>query len=254
MPRLILLRLLAVTYSCLALDAQQPNAQPVHITGIVVDQHGEPVKDAGIYDAKLMRHLPETNARGEFELHTVSPAFVVRKVGFRAERIRVNGPASVRVTLHSLGPDGNFPKCGPSPAKYLTVSGGYLMFPKLPGLKATRQGADVDYVVRFYSLRAKSGKASIMHGHGGMWSMGSPSDKEVWTSPEYHEIDYDLREIMVVDARGRQADGKYWRYVGKFGESASYSDVNESQAKALDQVLDRACSYYGTERSNSAIR
>jgi len=33
----------------------------------------------------------------------------------------------------------------------------------------------------------------------------------------------------------------FWRYLGVFGESAFYRDVNEATARILDHVIDGAC-------------
>jgi hypothetical protein len=45
----------------------------------------------------------------------------------------------------------------------------------------------------------------------------------------------------VIDARGKTAGGKLWRYVGTFGESASYYEVDPRDAALPDRFLDGAC-------------
>jgi hypothetical protein len=74
-----------------------------------------------------------------------------------------------------------------------------------------------------------------------MWSFGIPSALEAWQSVEYDEATYTNGNIAIIDARGQAANGKRWRYPGKFGESADYSDVDEPTARILDRVLDGAC-------------
>jgi hypothetical protein len=45
----------------------------------------------------------------------------------------------------------------------------------------------------------------------------------------------------VLDARGEFANGNRWRSLGRSGETAVYSDVDEATARILDRFLDRAC-------------
>jgi hypothetical protein len=65
---------------------------------------------------------------------------------------------------------------------------------------------------------------------------------DVWRSVEYEETIYEVGDpLTILDVRGLFANGNRWRYLGRFGDSASYSDVDEATAKLLDQVLDGAC-------------
>ena len=74
-----------------------------------------------------------------------------------------------------------------------------------------------------------------------MWTFGIPSDRDVWQSVKYVETAYQVGRTTVLDARGQLPNGDRWRDLGKFGESASYSDVDESTARILDKFLDGAC-------------
>jgi hypothetical protein len=58
---------------------------------------------------------------------------------------------------------------------------------------------------------------------------------------KYEEVTYDVGGLMIIDARGQLQDGNRWRSLVKFGESASYSNIDEATAKILDQFLDGAC-------------
>jgi hypothetical protein len=80
-----------------------------------------------------------------------------------------------------------------------------------------------------------------MHGSGPLWSFGTPSDLDVWRSVSYEEATFDSGRLTIIDARGQFPNGDRWRHLGMFGESASYSDVDEVTAKILDQFLDGAC-------------
>lgn len=74
-----------------------------------------------------------------------------------------------------------------------------------------------------------------------MWSFGTPPDLDVWRSVAYQEATFEVGVVTIIDARGQLPNGSRWRNLGKFGESASYSDVDEATAKLLDQFLDGAC-------------
>jgi hypothetical protein len=100
---------------------------------------------------------------------------------------------------------------------------------------------DFDYVAKSYYANTHKDAKGIRHGSGQNWSWGVPSDAEVWRSIEYEEVTYDLRGTTIIDARGQFANGTRWRYLGEFGESASYSDVDPETAKVLDQFLDGSC-------------
>jgi len=80
-----------------------------------------------------------------------------------------------------------------------------------------------------------------MHGSGPNWSFGLPVTSEVWQSTEYQETVFGTDPFITIDARGRTADGKLWRSLSEFGESASYRDANEADAHLLDRVLDGVC-------------
>jgi hypothetical protein len=80
-----------------------------------------------------------------------------------------------------------------------------------------------------------------MHGSGPLWSFGLPFDQDFWRSVKYEEVRYEIGGLTIIDARGEFPNGRRWRSLGKFGESASYSDVDQETAKILDKLLDGAC-------------
>jgi hypothetical protein len=116
-----------------------------------------------------------------------------------------------------------------------------LQFPRTSGVKARRQGQDVDYGARSYYIDTKQGPKGITHGSGLLWSFGTPLDRDVWRSVKYEEVTFDVGGLTIIDARGQLPNGNRWRNLGKFGESASYSDMDEATAKTLDRFLDGAC-------------
>jgi hypothetical protein len=216
--------------------------QDRHIVGTVVDPEGKPIPEARLDHTNDRRQLHQTDANGRFDLDTQAPVIVIRKAGFQSELVLTQDATEIRVTLRKLTPTRPFPACsGTGPYEGINGSGASFQFSKLPGVTASKQGQDVDYGARSYYVDTDQGPKGIMHGSGPMWSFGVPVDQDVWRSIKYEEITYDFGPFTVMDARGQFQNGDRWRYLGKFGESASYSGVDEGIAKTLDRFLDSAC-------------
>jgi hypothetical protein len=96
----------------------------------------------------------------------------------------------------------------------------------------------IDAGDRTYSVKTKHGPKGIIHGGGPAWSYGLPDEMDVWQSVKFEET---IFNDGILDARGQLSNGNLWRYLGRIGESASYSNVDEATAEILDQVLDGAC-------------
>jgi hypothetical protein len=221
-------------------DLLLPNFR--HIEGLVVDPEGNPIVEAGIDHSGDTRRAHLTDSEGKFQLDTRAPALVVRKAGFRSELLRAQGAGSIRVTLQRLNRGAALPSCSKK-ERYVGIDGwgSSFQFPIIPGVKAAKQGHDIDYGARNYYLETKSGPRGIKHGSGPMWGFGTPMDREVWRSVTYEETSYESARIAIIDARGKLPNGNWWRSLGQFGESAAYYDVDENSAHILDQMLDGAC-------------
>lgn len=116
-----------------------------------------------------------------------------------------------------------------------------LWFAKLPGVTASSVVHDVDYAARRYSVESGSIRYVIQHGAGPMWG-SLPLDSDVWSSATYTEDIWELgRGISILSAGGRSEDGHQCGFIGTWGETASYSNVDEATAKKLDQFLATAC-------------
>ncbi|HEY6346330.1 MAG TPA: carboxypeptidase-like regulatory domain-containing protein [Bryobacteraceae bacterium] len=221
-------------------DLLLPQAR--HITGVVIDAEGQPVVDAHIDHTDDRRQAHQTDSEGRFEVDTRAPILVIRKVGFRSELVRTQGVTEPRITLQKLTENRVFPTCS-NTGQYDGIDGwgASFQFPRTPVVKASRQSRDIDYGARSYYTETKQGPKGITQGSGPLWSFGTPLDEYVWRSVKYEELTYDAGGPMIIDARGQFPNGNRWRDLGKFGESASYSDIDEATAKILDQFLDGAC-------------
>jgi len=199
------------------------------ISGTVVDESGNPIKDARIDHigkrvvvvASSVVVPPSsdeirTDAEGHFKATTTKPAMIIRKAGYESQRVFVTGDAQLQITLHSIKP--------------LTCK-----VEHIPKVK-TKQANDVDFTATWYYIKTKNGPRGILSGEGGTYSWGAPSDSDVWTSLDYFEVMY---ESGVVDARGHTADGKYWRSQSILGRSAQYFGVDQTTAEILDCIMNR---------------
>jgi hypothetical protein len=213
-----------------------------HIVGTVVDPAGNPIPEARLDHTNDRRHVHQTDANGRFELDTQASGIVIRKAGFQSELVRTQDATEIRVTLRKLTGSRPFPSCSGT-GQYEGIDGwdASFQFSTVPGVTAGKQGQDADYVMRRYYVDTNQGPKGIMHGSGSMWSFGMPIDRDIWQSVNYEEVIYDFGRFTVMDARGQFQNGNRWRYLGRFGESASYSDVDEVTSKTLDRFLDGAC-------------
>ena len=216
-----------------------------HIVGVVVDQDGKPVAEAYIGHTDDRRQAHKTDADGKFVLDTKAPAVVIRKTGYRSEVVRTKEASDVQIRLQKS--NAIFHVCT-NGGQYQRLEGwgASFQFSKVPGIKASRQGQDIDYGIRSYYIDTKQGPKGIRHGSGPLWSSGEPLDSDVWRSSNYEETTYEIGVYTIIDARGQFPDGTRWRNLGKLGESASYGNVDEETAKILDRFLDGACLKPGT--------
>jgi hypothetical protein len=218
-----------------------PSAQ--RVTGVVVDEDGKPVDGASI-DHTGSRSLHRTDVNGRFDLSTDAPAFVIRKAGYSGLFLQTRSIAATGA------PEGRYVLRG-SPFRLSTCSRadiaddvyGYRISFEFPNVAEfrTASGRDIDYSVRSYYIDTTSGPKGIQHGEGPMWSFGIPVDDYVWKSAKYEDVSVQAGKITIVDARGQYANGDLWRFLGKFGETASYQDVDEKTGAVLDRVLDGVC-------------
>jgi len=214
--------------------------QEQKVSGQVLDSSGHPVGGASLQVLNFPREKLSTDANGHFELTTRAPAVVVRKAGYKSAFVRTANSTVVTITLDSS--HSTITSCvNKSSCKVIVGFGGIFCLPRLNGIKVSKQGDDVDYGQRFFSVQSKDGLKSIWHGTGPTWDWGIPSNEDVWRSVEYCEQSFRVGDYVVVDARGQTSDGKFWRYLGRWGESASYRDVDRESADQLDKVLDGMC-------------
>jgi hypothetical protein len=212
------------------------------MAGFVVDAEGKPVVGAVIDHTGDIHKAYVTNSEGKFVLDTRAPAIVVRLEGYKSKRVATQASTTVKITLQRLPERRQIPICSPKGDYYrIEESSALLLFPVPPGVEAAVQGADADYASRGYYLHTDQGYKWISHGSGPFYTFGLPLDDDVWLSVEYEEVTYGAGGETIVDARGKYPNGNRWRYLGRSGESASYSNIDETTARTFDKFLDGVC-------------
>ncbi len=179
-----------------------------------------------------------TDGMGRFEIGSKSPGVVFRKRGYAPQLVKLPQSENLQVTMAQA--ESSWPVCE---QRALIGCRGLFCFANLKGVRTPKPSTDIDYSMTSYTAHVGKIRASIVHGEGAMWTLGLPSDRDVWDSIEYFERDYfDSSGQRVIDARGSKSDGTHWRYLGTIGESASYQNVKATEVmRVLDQVLDSVC-------------
>ena len=224
-------------------QAPRPLSSAVTLSGVVTDVSGTPIASVSIDHSGSRSGIVKTDGEGKFEVTTRAPAVVFRKSGLQSRYVRLEPGKSAGLTIRLDGSAPPARECGPhASCSSLRYFGSAFCLPEIQGVKAGKQSNDVDYGQRVFWIAATGGKVGLRHAAGPMWGSGLPSDEEVWDASEYREIDYrDEDGHLIVDARGRSSDGKYWRELGHAFESVSYRGVSERDTILLDRLLDGAC-------------
>lgn len=208
------------------------------ISGRVVDEAGQPIAGAHVdhSDVKEQEQL-FTDEMGRFHVDTRALALVIRKHGFDGQLIRTKDSAAIRVVLRRASA---LPACK-STCVGLQNAHSTFCFPAVSGIRVSELGKMGDSVMREFMVPTEDGPREVLFGTGPTWTLGIPYTGDVWEAVQYSEKDYIVGDSDVIDARGKNSDGNMWRYVGTFGESASYYEVNPRDAILPDRFLDGVC-------------
>lgn len=236
----------AIVLTCAAAGAQRLTwyerlllvEAPRTISGVVVDDSGQPVSGAHIDHSDIEpREQLFTDDRGRFQIRTRAPAVVIRKLGYNGQLVRISG-LELRVVLHRA--TRAIPKCSQS-CLGLETAASRFCFPQIPGIHTGGQGHYEDTFVRAFTMQSSDRTTELLHGAGPTWTLGIPYTGDVWESKQYSETESTTQDLDIIDARGVAPDGRHWRYLGRYGESASYYEADAQTAAILDRVLDGVC-------------
>ncbi len=225
----------------------------VHLQGTIVGPDGKALSGVAIGHTNYYTDIGQPDAEGRFDLSTRAPAIVFRKEGYRSRYLRVERDASLEIRLQPV--DKALDLCSPSAScAPLPESLSEFCLPRVKGVRVGALVSDCDYVVRAFTVRTQAGRRGIGHASGVLWGSGLPHDEDVWSAVEYSETSYrDSRGFPIVDARGKAANGRCWRVLGRFNETAYYRDVPEEAIGLLDKTLDGVCARPTGNRPPSEI-
>jgi len=209
------------------------------ISGVVSDSLARPISGASIQHLGRLIAEVVTDSSGHFEISTRVPAFVIRKIGYESAFVRTEAARSIQITLKQS--EAKIPACSNKTECTSVGRGTVFCFASVTGVTFSEQINDIDYGNRIYSVKSQRGRQTMSHGGGPMWGFGMPSDEDIWSSTEFSEKTFRYDTSFIIDAKGRTNAGKFWRFVGKFGESAAYHDVDKQSAALFDRVLDGVC-------------
>ena len=199
------------------------SGSPILLEGKVTDASGKPIPGAQIAhisDSFDRSAYVETDASGRFSSQTSRPAMVIRKLGYVSRFFRTDSPLPEPIVLETAQPR---PVCEP-----VTI----------PGMKEVFEQT-TEYTAASETITTADGPRSLTNRRGPFWMYWQPINELVWTSVEYKEVMY---ASYILDAQGRTAEGRYWRYFGKIGESSQYQDVDKAAAEIFNLKMDGDCS------------
>jgi hypothetical protein len=216
---------------------------PVQVRGVVVDSVGDPIPDVRIDHISLVGvgALARSDPMGRFGFEAYGPSIVFRKSGWRSRLVPASRLTSDgRVVLERADDPETLPLCSKNPQ--CVTTGGIFCLPKVRGVDIGDRPNTIDTFEREFTISSWFGRwRTMLHGAGTSWGGPEPRTQEIWNSVEFSETQREARLDLVLDARGRTADGKLWRSIGREGESVFYYDQEPKDAALFDRVLDGLC-------------
>jgi len=205
-----------------------------HLRGTVTDDAGIPIEGV-----RVTTFLEETITDDEGCFLLEEPAALVRfsRNGYDPLTV-LTEKTDVRIILkENEQAQWKTPACGSVKARHLFDAGGPLAF-IVPKRTKIRRVHDIDYVE--VSIKCEDSILSI--GSGPHWSPGFPSPMLLERSKTVVERDIvGPWEFPVAEYRGELDNGTKWRFIGMFGQTASYRDVPPAVAECFDSVMDTLC-------------
>jgi hypothetical protein len=225
--------------------SHQADGKP--IKGMVNSNIGKPIKDVFIYSRSLMQIGSETftpftvtNENGEFKLENRGKVLFLQHPDFepliKILDERVN---EVEITLQPL----NLKKISFSTCSTVNKSdwtGRKMRFPitKIKGvIKET--GEDSNALKVEYSRQSERSFMNMFWGT--MATNGLPPEELILASKSYLIRSIKFNKWLGIEFKGELENGRFWRYIGREGESISYSSSSREASKYFDSIIKRMC-------------
>lgn len=104
-----------------------------------------------------------------------------------------------------------------------------------------KKGQDVDYSSYAVGFGQKKERAWLQGIYGPNATSGQVPREWLRASSQVTRRTWKFGDFKGVDAKGKLADGNYWRYVGTLGESVYYYEASPDAAAYFDRILDGLC-------------
>jgi len=111
----------------------------------------------------------------------------------------------------------------------------------LPASAIVKKGRDVDYSNYYIGFGKKKNRVWLSGISGPNATSGQVPKDWLSSSSDVSQRTWKFGEFEGVDAKGKLANGNYWRYFGQFGESLKYYDVSAEAAAYFDGIIDNLC-------------
>jgi len=111
----------------------------------------------------------------------------------------------------------------------------------LPKNAILTKGRDADYSDYAIGFDPKKGRVWLQGIYGPNATSGRVPDDWLAASVDVTRRVWRFADLEGVDAKGKLANGNYWRYTGHSGESISYYDIGSNAAAYFDRIIDHAC-------------
>lgn len=118
--------------------------------------------------------------------------------------------------------------------------GDRLTLPLPKGAKVKR-GRDIDYADYYIGFGKKKNRVWLSGIFGPTATSGEVSEDWLSSSSDIIQRTWKSAEDKGVDVIGKLANGNYWRYVGRNGESFKYYDVPKDAAEYFDGIIGNLC-------------
>ena len=111
----------------------------------------------------------------------------------------------------------------------------------LPKGAIVKKGRDIDYEDYYVGFGEKKNRVWLSGIFGPTATSGEVSKDWLSSSNDIIQRTWKSSEDKGVDVKGKLANGNYWRYVGRYGESFKYYDVPKEAAEYFDSIIGNLC-------------
>jgi hypothetical protein len=118
---------------------------------------------------------------------------------------------------------------------------GGLLKLSLPKGAIVKKGHDVDYEDYSVGFGKEEKRVWLSGIYGPLASSGRAPKDWIAASSKASQLVWKFRRLEGADAKGRLANGNYWRYFGQYGESIRYYDAPAEAAAYFDKIVASVC-------------